>query len=68
MSNNTSLFERELVAHLIKKYQTLVEMYPPKSRILGVDRRRLEGAARTTSERQKDVEGSICTLGTSPRI
>ncbi len=68
MSNNTSLFERELVAHLIKKYQTLVEMYPPKSRILGVDRRRLEGAARTTSERQKDEEDSICTLGTSPRI
>jgi hypothetical protein len=68
MSNTTNLFERELVACLIKRYQNLIEMYPPKSRILGVDRSRLEGAARTTSERRKRAEGSICTLGSSHQI
>src|SRR5262249_14388809 len=68
MSKRTNLFERELVAYLIKRYQTLIEMYPPKSRILGVDRSRLQGATRTTSERRKHAEDSICTLGSSPRI
>jgi glycosyltransferase involved in cell wall biosynthesis len=67
MSNTTNLFEQELVAHLIKKYQALIQMYPPKKRILGVDRWRLEEAARTTSERRKPVELSICTLGSSPQ-
>src|SRR4029077_8360945 len=35
MSNTTNLFERELVAHLLEKYDLLVETYPPKRRLLG---------------------------------
>ena len=45
MSNTTNLFDRELVAHLIEKYHSLVETYPPKNRILGVNRSRLRASA-----------------------
>ena len=38
MSNTTNLFERELVAHLFEKHRALIEKYPPKRRILGVNR------------------------------
>ena len=38
MSNTTNLFERELVAHLFEKHSALIEKYPPKRRILGVNR------------------------------
>ena len=38
MSNTTNLFERELVAHLFDKHRALIEKYPPKRRILGVNR------------------------------
>jgi hypothetical protein len=42
MSNMTNLFEGELVRHLLEKYRSLVEIYPPKRRILGVNRSQLE--------------------------
>ncbi|HEY2680423.1 MAG TPA: glycosyltransferase [Candidatus Udaeobacter sp.] len=42
MSNTTNLFERELVAHLFEKHRALIERYPPKRRILGVNRSRFE--------------------------
>jgi glycosyltransferase involved in cell wall biosynthesis len=42
MSNTTNLFERELVAHLFEKHRALIEKYPPKQRILGVNRSRFE--------------------------
>ena len=38
MSITTNLFERELVAHLIERYRSLIETYPPKRRILVVNR------------------------------
>src|SRR5262245_37240992 len=49
MSNTTNLFERELVAHLLEKYGSLVRMYPPKKRLLGVNRSRLENAVETSA-------------------
>jgi glycosyltransferase involved in cell wall biosynthesis len=42
MSNTTNLFERELVAHLFEKHRALIQKYPPKRRILGVNRSRFE--------------------------
>jgi glycosyltransferase involved in cell wall biosynthesis len=51
MSLTTNLFDRELVAHLYEKYHTLVETYPPKNRVLGVNRLRFEEAA--TSEKRE---------------
>ena len=42
MSNTTNLFERELVAHLFEKHRALIDKYPPKRRILGVNRSRFE--------------------------
>jgi glycosyltransferase involved in cell wall biosynthesis len=68
MSNATNLFERELVGHLLEKYRCLIQMYPPKSRVLGVNRLRLEEAARTTSEKRKRADVSICAPGRSPQI
>lgn len=65
MSNATNLFDRELVAHLIKKYHALVETYPPKNRILGVDRSRFEEAVRTISEKRKRADVSIHAPGIS---
>lgn len=50
MSNTTNLFERELTAHLFEKHRSLVEMYPPKRRILGVNRSRFEEAIKTGSQ------------------
>ena len=47
MSNTTNLFERELVAHLFEKHRALIEKYPPKRRILGVNRSRFEQTAET---------------------
>ena len=38
MSNTTKLFERELIAHLFEKHRVLIERYPSKRRILGVNR------------------------------
>jgi len=55
MSITTNIFERELVAHLYEKYHALVEAYPPKNRILGIDRLRFEDAGRTTKPRRADV-------------
>ena len=42
MSNTTNLFERELVAHLVEKHRSLIDKYPPKQRLLGVNRSRFE--------------------------
>ncbi len=33
MSNITNLFQEELVRHLLEKYRSLVQIYPPKRRI-----------------------------------
>ena len=49
MSITTNLFERELVAHLIEKYRSLIETYPPKRRILGVNRSVFEQTTKTSS-------------------
>lgn len=48
MTTTTNLFERQLVGRLIEKHRALVESYPPKSRILGVNRRWLEETPETT--------------------
>ena len=55
----TNLFERELVAHLFEKYKGLIELCPPKNRILGVDRSRLEEALRSIPSKRKGAEVSI---------
>ena len=41
MSNTTNLFEVDLVQHLMKKYQALIDEYRPKERVFGVDWERL---------------------------
>jgi hypothetical protein len=51
MSNTTNLFERELVAHLFEKHRALIEKYPPKRRILGVNRSCFEQSRQTASSR-----------------
>jgi glycosyltransferase involved in cell wall biosynthesis len=53
MSNTTNLFERELVARLLEKYGSLVETYPPKRRLLGVDRSWFEGAVETSTQKRE---------------
>jgi len=61
MSNTTNLFERELVAHLFEKHRPLIEKYPPKRRILGVNRSRFEkeigpiSLTRNLPTREKDL-------------
>jgi glycosyltransferase involved in cell wall biosynthesis len=55
MSNTTNLFERELVVHLLEEYESLVEIYPPKRRLLGVNRSRLEEAVEASKQ---DVIGA----------
>jgi hypothetical protein len=51
MSNTTNLFERELVAHLLEKYDSLVAIYPPKRRLLGVNRSRFEETVETSRQK-----------------
>ena len=51
MSNMTNLFEQELARHLLEKYRSLVETYPPKRGILGVDRSRLDEAFEASSQK-----------------
>ena len=64
MSNTTNLFERELVAHLFEKHHALIERYPPKRRILGVNRSRFEkeialiSLTRSQPAHEKDSGGS----------
>jgi GT2 family glycosyltransferase len=41
MSRTTTLFEVDLVKHLMGRYQSLLEEYPPKERIFGVAKSRL---------------------------
>ena len=65
MSNTTNLFERELVAHLFEKHKALIEMYPPKKRILGVDRLRFEEPLRKIPEKRKRADVSVRTAGIS---
>lgn len=55
MNLTTNIFDRELVAHLYGKYHVLVGSYPPKNRILGVDRLRFEDADRTTKRKRADA-------------
>jgi glycosyltransferase involved in cell wall biosynthesis len=56
MNITTNLFDRDLVAHLYKKYHALVETYPPKNRILGVNRARFEEMGRMTSEKPRRID------------
>ncbi len=53
MSNTTNLFERELVAHLLEKYDSLAEIYPPKRRLFGVNRSRFEEAVETSTQKRE---------------
>ena len=62
MSITTNFFDRELVAHLCEKYHALVESYPPKNRILGVNRSRFEESGRTTSEKRKCPDTACASL------
>jgi glycosyltransferase involved in cell wall biosynthesis len=58
MSNTTNLFDRELVEHLLEKYRSLVETYPPKKRILGVNRSCFEEASKTSSQKRREADVS----------
>jgi len=59
MSITTNLFERELMAHLIEKYRSLIETYPPKRRILGVNRSVFEQTTKTSSHACKPADVHI---------
>jgi len=58
MSNTTNLFDRELVEHLLEKYRSLVETYPPKKRILGVNRSCFEEASKTNLQKRREADVS----------
>jgi glycosyltransferase involved in cell wall biosynthesis len=62
MSNATNLFELELVAHLYGKYHALVETYPPKNRILGINRLRFEEAVKGSSQEREPTDISVARL------
>ena len=62
MSNTTNLFERELVAHLFEKHRALIEKYPPKRRILGVNRSRFEQTAETSASERKRAEAYLAQV------
>jgi glycosyltransferase involved in cell wall biosynthesis len=67
MSNMTNLFEGELVRHLLEKYRSLIEVYPPKRRILGVNRSRFEEVLETISQKREQADTSLgYSLQTSP--
>jgi len=53
MSNVTNLFEKELVRHLLEKYRSLVQIYPPKRRIFGVSWSQLEALGITPQKREQ---------------
>jgi glycosyltransferase involved in cell wall biosynthesis len=55
MSNTTNLFERELVVHLLEKHRALIDKYPPKRRIFGVNRSRFEEAVETNTQRERQA-------------
>jgi glycosyltransferase involved in cell wall biosynthesis len=55
MSITTNLFDRDLVAHLYEKYHALVDAYPPKNRVLGVNRSQLEERVDTTERKPAEV-------------
>jgi hypothetical protein len=60
MTKTTNLFEGQLVERMIEKHRDLVESYPPKKRILGVNRDRLKQMLKTTSEEHtKELAASI---------
>src|SRR6266487_1219847 len=62
MSNATNLFELELVGHLYEKYHALVETYPPKNRILGINRLRFDEAVKTHSQKRERADISMARL------
>ena len=59
MSNTTNLFERELVAHLFEEHRALIEKYPPKRRMLGLNPSRFEEAVKTASEEGEQIKVSL---------
>src|SRR5450432_158554 len=59
MSNTTNLFEADLVRHLIRRYQSLLDEYQPKNRVLGVEWSRiLPNECRTLEERLKSLSSA----------
>lgn len=62
MSNTTNLFERELVAHLFEKHRALIDKYPPKRRILGVNRSQFEQTAETSAQGREPAEGYLAQV------
>lgn len=64
MTKTTNLFEGQLVERMIEKHRALVESYPPKRRILGINRHRLEQMLKTTSE--ADTEELAAPIIVSP--
>ncbi len=64
MSMTTNLFDRELVAHLYGKYHALVEAYPPKNRILGINRLRFE--QHKIASEQREHGDDACAISYPP--
>jgi len=58
MSNTTILFEGQLVRHLLEKYRSLVEVFSPQRRILGVNRSRLEEALEPSLQKREQADAS----------
>jgi hypothetical protein len=52
---------------LYEKYHALIETYPPKNRILGVNRLRFEESGETTSEKRKRADVSSPSACLPPR-
>src|SRR5262249_27223367 len=67
MSIMTNFFDQELVAHLYEKYHALIDTYPAKRRILGINRSQFEQARSTTSENRKCTNAACATSYLSPR-
>lgn len=60
MSNTTNLFERELVARLLEKYDSLVETYPRKGDCLELIARGLKQRSR---QARKNANGQAFSVG-----
>jgi glycosyltransferase involved in cell wall biosynthesis len=59
MSNTTNLFEH--VAHLYEKHRALIEKFPAKRRVLGLNRSRFEEAVETSTQERERQPLSIVT-------
>jgi glycosyltransferase involved in cell wall biosynthesis len=69
MSNTTNLFEHELVMHLLEKHRALIDRYPPKRRVLGVDKFKFEkelGFTCPAKNRPSGEKDSGCSKDRAP--